>query len=220
MYCVLLGPPGSGKGTQSEFLVEALGLIHVATGDMFREHLRHQSELGRKAQSYIDEGNLVPDEITIAMLLERIDATQGGSTIFDGFPRTIDQARALDIALTDRGQKGDHVLLLEGSSEELVLRLGGRLTCPADGTIYHETKSPPEIPGHCDQCSNLLMQRSDDEPKAITNRIQVYNEQTAPVAEYYEQTGMLVRIDGSQPPNQVRGELLKVLKESRSNGDT
>lgn len=220
MYCVLLGPPGSGKGTQSEFLVRALGFIHIATGDMFREHLRRQSELGRKAQNYIDKGVLVPDEITIAMLLDQIDTTQSSSTVFDGFPRTINQARALDIALMGRGRKVDHALLLEVSSEDLALRLGGRWTCPADGTIYHETNSPPEIAGQCDQCPNLLIRRSDDEPEAIANRIQVYNEQTTPVAEYYEQTGMLVRIDGSQPPAQVRVELLKALKNSRSNGDT
>ena len=214
MHLVLLGPPGAGKGTQAVDLAKETGLVHVATGDMFRENVRGGTELGVIAKQYMDKGELVPDEVTISMLLERLsrDDAHTGSML-DGFPRTLEQAFALDKALEERGQRVDRVLLIEVSPDEVQRRLGGRWTCPTDGAIYHETNKPPAVAGKCDDCGSALIQRDDDKPEAITRRLTVYNEQTAPLIGYYTEAGKLTSVNGEQSPEAVRADLLNALKE-------
>ena len=213
MHLILLGPPGAGKGTQAVNLAKVTGLVHLATGDMFRENLRGESELGLLAKTYMDKGELVPDEVTIRMLLDRLgrpDAATGA--MLDGFPRTVAQAEALDAALGKRDQQVDHVLLIDVSSDEVKSRLGGRWTCPEDGAIYHEVNNPPKNDMRCDNCDVALVQRDDDQPEAIANRLEVYEEQTAPLIGYYEAAGKLARIDGQQSPDAVGEALLETVK--------
>ena len=213
MHLILLGPPGAGKGTQAVNLAKVTGLVHLATGDMFRENLRGESELGLLAKTYMDKGELVPDEVTIRMLLDRLgrpDAATGA--MLDGFPRTVAQAEALDAALGERDQQVDHVLLIDVSSDEVKSRLGGRWTCPEDGAIYHEVNNPPKNDMRCDNCDVALVQRDDDQPEAIANRLEVYEEQTAPLIGYYEAAGKLARIDGQQSPDAVGEALLETVK--------
>ena len=214
MHLVLLGPPGAGKGTQAVDLAKETGLVHVATGDMFRENVRGGTELGVLAKQYMNKGELVPDEVTISMLLERLsrDDAHTGSML-DGFPRTLEQAIALDKALEERGQRVDRVLLIEVSPDEVRRRLGGRWTCPTDGAIYHETNKPPAVAGKCDDCGSALIQRDDDKPEAIVRRLTVYNEQTAPLIGYYTEAGKLTSVNGEQSPAAVRADLLNALKE-------
>ena len=212
MHIILLGPPGAGKGTQAARLVEATGLVHVATGDMFRENVRGGTELGLLAKSYMDRGELVPDEVTIAMLRERLDRPDAAAgSLLDGFPRTTEQARALDDALAERDQAVDAALLIDVPADEVRARLGGRWTCAADGAVYHETNNPPAAAGVCDGCGAALTQRDDDTPAAIDRRLTVYERQTAPLIAFYEAAGRLVRIDGARAPADVSADLLAAL---------
>ena len=211
-YIVMLGPPGAGKGTQAANLAEATGQVHVATGDMFRENVRGGTELGVLAKSYMDRGELVPDNVTISMLLERLgrpDAAAGA--LFDGFPRTVEQAGALDAALSERDSAISVALLIDVAEEEILRRLGGRWSCADCGAVFHEVFNPPKTERKCDACSNDLMQRDDDQPEAISRRLRVYEEQTAPLIQFYEQQGKLVRVDGEQPPDAVGADLLAAL---------
>ena len=211
-YIVMLGPPGAGKGTQAANLAEATGQVHVATGDMFRENVRGGTELGVLAKSYMDRGELVPDNVTISMLLERLgrpDAAAGA--LFDGFPRTVEQAGALDAALSERDSAISVALLIDVAEEEILRRLGGRWSCADCGAVFHEVFNPPKTERKCDACSNDLMQRDDDQPEAISRRLRVYEEQTAPLIQFYEQQGKLVRVDGEQPPDVVGADLLAAL---------
>lgn len=212
MHLILLGPPGAGKGTQAVNLAKATGLVHLATGDMFRENLRGETELGLLAKTYMDKGELVPDAVTIRMLLDRLDRPDAATgAMLDGFPRTVAQAEALDAALGERDQQVDHVLLIDVCSDEVKSRLGGRWTCPQDGAIYHEVNNRPKNDMRCDNCDVALVQRGDDQPEAIANRLKVYEEQTAPLIGYYETAGKLARIDGQQSPDVVGQELLETL---------
>ena len=217
MFLILLGPPGAGKGTQAALLAEARSLAHIATGDMFREAMRSGSEVGQQAKAYVDRGELVPDELTIRMLLERLTQPDcAGGCMLDGFPRNLEQAKALDTALTERGQAVDHVAYIRVSEEELTERLGGRWTCRQCGAVYHQRNSPPATAGRCDQCGGELYQRSDDQPETIRRRLTVYFRDTAPLVEYYRQRGKLIEVDGQQGIEAVGRALLNALESSMS----
>lgn len=212
MFLILLGPPGAGKGTQADTIVAHTGVVHIATGDLFRENIRNETELGKQAQVYVGRGQLVPDELTVRMLLDRLDRPDTGrGALLDGFPRTIEQARALDEALAERGQAVDKVLYIRVGEEEVVRRLGGRWTCRRCGAVYHELFSPPKERGRCDRCGGELYQREDDKPETVRNRLAVYNEQTAPLIDYYEKQGKLAEVDGEQGAQTVGRDLLRAI---------
>jgi adenylate kinase len=217
MYLVLLGPPGSGKGTQAERLKEQLGLPHVASGDLFRHHISNQTELGRLAKGYIDRGELVPDDVTIAMVRERLqqpDCDEG--VILDGFPRTLPQAQALDEILASRGRALSGVLYINVPDEELVRRLSGRWLCRRCQTPYHVVFSPPAQEGVCDECGGELYQRDDDRPETVRARLRVYHEQTAPLIDYYRRASLLVEVDGAGDIETVNATLLDAIRSLAS----
>lgn len=197
MFLVLLGPPGVGKGTQAERIQKEMKLAHVASGDLFRENMSNETELGVLAKTYIDKGDLVPDEVTIAMVKDRIqrpDCAHG--VLFDGFPRTLPQAEELDKMLADDGYRLDGVLYLYASDEVLVKRLSGRRICRNCQAPYHVVFNPPAKEGVCDVCGGELYQRDDDKPETVLARLQVYHNQTAPLIDYYRQAGLLKEVDG------------------------
>ena len=196
MRIVLLGPPGAGKGTHAAGLAAALGVERVSSGDLFREHQRNDTELGRLARSYMERGELVPDEVTVGMVLEWIDAPgRRQGFVLDGFPRNVVQAEALDSALGD-GDGVDKVLYIRVGHEELMRRLTGRLVCRDCQTPYHQDASPSARPGRCDVCGGELYRRDDDSPAAVGTRIRVYAEETEPLVGYYSSAGKLEDIDG------------------------
>ena len=197
MYIILLGAPGAGKGTQAVMLAENLKLVQVASGDLFRQALRDETELGLKAKAYMDKGQLVPDEITIQMVLERLSAPDcAGGAILDGFPRNLAQAKALDKALGERSQAIDKVVYISVSEAELLKRLGGRWICHQCQAPYHEVDSPPRVTGKCDRCGGELYQRADDNTETIKQRLKVYFTETSPLIDYYTGSGKLLKIDG------------------------
>ena len=196
MRVVLLGPPGAGKGTHAAGLAAALGVERVSSGDLFRQHQRQDTELGRLARSYMERGELVPDEVTVGMILEWIDAPgRREGFVLDGFPRNVAQAEALDSALGD-GDGVDKVLYIRVGHEELMRRLTGRLLCRDCQTPYHQDASPSARPGRCDVCGGELYRRDDDSPVAVGTRIRVYSEETEPLVGYYSRAGKLEDIDG------------------------
>lgn len=203
MRLVLLGPPGAGKGTQAKKLVERFHLSHISTGDIFRENIKNQTELGKKVESYLSSGRLVPDELTIAMLWDRLDREGEQGFLLDGFPRTLDQANALKAGLAERGRPLDAVLSIEVAEQVLVKRLAGRRTCPHCGASFHIADQPPQKEGICDTCGTSLVQRPDDSEETVQNRIDVYREQTEPLVAYYEKEGILVHVDGDRPVDVV-----------------
>lgn len=211
-YIVLLGPPGVGKGTQAKILAEKTGLAHISSGDLFRENIKNQTELGQLAQSYMNKGELVPDDVTIAMIRDRISRPdcQAGA-ILDGFPRTPAQAEALKRMLAELGEEVDFVPFINADEEVLIRRLSGRWTCRAHGHVFHETFNPPKQPGVCDIDGSELYQRDDDKVETVKRRIQVYAEQTAPLIKYYREAGKLIEIDGAQPIEQVTAALMKAV---------
>ena len=213
-YIVLLGPPGVGKGTQAEILAEKTTLPHVSSGDLFRENMKNNTELGKKAREFIDKGELVPDDVTIAMVKERItrpDCKEGA--ILDGFPRTPVQAEALQKMLA--GFKGDVnvVPFITAAPEVLIERVSGRWTCKAQGHIYHQKFNPPKVAGVCDIDKSELYQREDDKAETVARRINVYFQQTAPLIDYYRAKGKLVDIDGTQPIEKVTASLLSAIRQ-------
>lgn len=198
MIVVFLGPPGAGKGTQCKELVERYSLQHLSSGDALRRHRKEGTELGKKAQSYMDEGALVPDDLIVAMMMDEMKGIgQGNGAILDGFPRTIGQAEELDSALTKTGAKVDVVLNLEVDDSKLEARITGRRSCPACGAAYHVTFNPPKQENKCDAGCGELTQRPDDTAEVVLNRIKTYHEQTSPLVEYYQSGGNIVNIDGN-----------------------
>jgi adenylate kinase len=211
-YIVLLGPPGVGKGTQAKILSERSGLVHISSGDLFRENLKNQTELGKLAQTYMTKGELVPDDVTIAMIRERLtrpDCKDGA--ILDGFPRTPAQADALENMLHEFGGQVNAVPFITAPDNVLVERLSGRWTCRENGHIFNEKFSPPKETGKCDFDGSELYQRDDDKVDTIKRRIDVYLGQTSPLIDYYRNNGKLIEIDGTQPIEQVTQELLTAL---------
>ena len=215
-YIVLLGPPGAGKGTQAEIVSEKMGLVHVSSGDIFRENLKQQTELGKMAQGYMNRGELVPDDVTIAMIRERLsraDCVKGA--LLDGFPRTPAQADALAGMLATLNSQVNSVPYISVPAEVLIERLSGRWTCRAEGHVYHEKYNPSKIAGKCDVDGSELYQRDDDKPATVENRIRVYMNQTSPLIEYYRQKGLLGEIDGMQPIDDVTADLMAAIEKGK-----
>lgn len=212
-YIVLLGPPGAGKGTQAEILAKKTNLAHVSSGDLFRENIKNQTELGKLAQSFMQKGELVPDDVTIAMIRDRIsrpDCVAGA--ILDGFPRTPNQASALEKMLAEFKGEVNAVPYITAAESVLVERTSGRWTCRAQGHIYHEKFNPPKQAGICDVDGSEIYQRDDDKVETVTKRIRVYLEQTMPLVDYYRKAGKLIEINGMQAVEQVTKILLDSLK--------
>lgn len=214
IYIVILGPPGVGKGTQAKLLKEKLHLPHISSGDIFRENIRNGTPMGILAQTYMKKGELVPDDVTIAMIRERFsrpDCVNGA--ILDGFPRTPGQADALAVMLEGFGGLVNLVPFITAPNEVLMERLTGRWSCRVGGHIFHEKHNPPQKPGICDFDGSELYQRDDDKPETVIHRIDVYQEQTAPLIDYYKQRGTLVEINGFMSIEQVGAQLLSALKK-------
>jgi adenylate kinase len=217
---VLLGPPGSGKGTQGERLQEDLELPYWATGDILRAAVREGTDLGRAAKGYMDRGDLVPDEVIVGMIGERIDSEEAADGfILDGFPRTAPQADALTSKLEELGRELTAVLLIDVSDEEVVRRLGGRRTCVENGHVFHVEFSPPKQEGVCDVDGSELITRDDDEPEVIRHRLEQYHEKTAPLIEHYDGRSLLRRIEGSVAPDAVADEIQRTLATVRLEAD-
>jgi adenylate kinase len=211
-YIVLLGPPGAGKGTQAELIASTLNLPHISSGDLFRENLRGQTELGKQAEVYMTRGELVPDELTIAMVKDRISRPDcAAGALLDGFPRTPAQAEALASMLAELGGKVDVVPYISVPTDILMERLTGRWTCKTDQHVYHVKFNPPKVAGICDIDGTELYQRNDDKPEAIERRLNVYLAQTAPLIAYYKERGLLVEVDGSQSIEDVSAAMRKVI---------
>ena len=211
---ILLGPPGAGKGTQAAKIVEKYGVPHISTGDIFRENIKKGTELGKKAQEYMNRGELVPDDLVIEIATTRLleDDCRNGF-LLDGFPRTVYQAEKLDEFLAAHGSKIDKVLDIAVEKEELMVRLTGRRVCKACGASYHVVNIPPKKEGICDVCGGPLVQRADDNAETVANRIEVYEAQTMPLIEYYEKAGNIAHIDGATGLESVFADIVKALGE-------
>jgi adenylate kinase len=212
---ILLGPPGSGKGTQGETLQEDLELPYYATGDILRAAVRDQTELGRQAKEYMERGDLVPDDVIVGVIAERIGQSEAADGfILDGFPRTTPQAEALDAKMAELGRRLTAVILIEVSEEEIVRRLGGRRVCPS-GHVFHVEFDPPTNEGVCDVCGEPLGIREDDKPEVVRHRLVQYEQKTKPLIAYYEDPGLLERVDGEQDPDKVGDEIRALLATLR-----
>ena len=213
-YVILLGAPGAGKGTQADILQQRLGLAHISSGDLFRENISKQTELGKLAKAYMDKGELVPDDVTVRMVLDRIvrpDCARG--VVFDGFPRTEAQAKALGAALLRAGKRVNGVVLVNVRDQVLIERLSARWICPADGTVYNMLSNPPQIIGRCDKDGRALEQRNDDKPETVRRRLDVYHTQTQPLIDYYRAEGLLHELDGEREIDRVQADLVKIVEE-------
>ncbi|HEX3734264.1 MAG TPA: adenylate kinase [Solirubrobacterales bacterium] len=217
---VLLGPPGSGKGTQGERLQEDLRLPYYATGDILRAAVRDETELGRTAKAYMDRGDLVPDEVIVDVIAERIDSADAlDGFILDGFPRTVPQAEALDAKLEQLERAVNAVVLIDASDDEVVRRLGGRRTCTENGHVFHVEFNPPKQDGVCDLDGSELIVRDDDKPEVIRNRLEQYHGKTEPLVDYYDRRSVLRRIDGTATPDDVAEEIRRTLATMRLEQD-
>lgn len=211
---ILLGPPGAGKGTQAVRIVEKYGIPHISTGDIFRDNIKRQTELGKKAQEYMNKGELVPDDLVIEIATDRLlrdDCKKG--FLLDGFPRTVYQAEKLDEFMHAHGGKIDHVINLEVEDDLLIFRLTGRRVCKQCGASFHVVNIPPKVEGICDRCGGELVQRADDTEETVKNRIAVYKEQTMPLIDYYAKANNITTLDGGAPLDQCFAEIVEVLGE-------
>lgn len=216
LYLILLGLPGAGKGTQAALIAQAARIVHITSGELFRENIRKQTELGREAQPFVEQGKLVPDELTVGMLLDRIsqpDAVKG--FVLDGFPRNVDQAKALDGALAGNGKTIDMALYIEVSTDELVRRLSGRWNCGKCGAVYHEESRPPKVSGACDRCSGQLYQREDDRPDVVRTRLKVNVKEMEPLLQYYRSGCKLYEVNGELGVDAVKDGLLEAMSRGQ-----
>lgn len=214
MKIIMLGAPGAGKGTQAKKIAEKYNIPHISTGDIFRANIKNGTELGKKAKTYMDQGLLVPDELVVDLVVDRVgqeDAKSG--YVLDGFPRTIPQAEALDNALTAINEKVDYAINVDVPDENIINRMSGRRACVACGGTYHIEYAPTKVEGICDACGGKLVLRDDDKPETVKKRLDVYHEQTQPLIDYYNNKGILVDIDGTQEMSQVFDAIVKVLGE-------
>ena len=214
MKIIMLGAPGAGKGTQADIIANRYEIPHISTGDIFRANLKEGTELGKKAQVYMDRGDLVPDELTVEMLLDRVaneDCKKG--YVLDGFPRTIPQAEVLDKELSAKGEAVDYCINVDVPDENIVTRMSGRRSCPKCGAIYHIVHIKPDKEGICDKCGTALTQREDDREETVRKRLAVYHEQTAPLIDYYEKKGLLRTVDGTRDMKKVTEQIESVLKD-------
>jgi adenylate kinase len=212
MKIIMLGAPGAGKGTQAKKIAEKYQIPHVSTGDIFRSNIKEGTQLGRKAKEYMDQGALVPDELTIGMLIDRIqqeDCKNG--YVLDGFPRTIPQAESLQKAITEMGQKIDFAINVDVPDENIINRMSGRRACISCGATYHIVYNPSKIAGICDVCGSELVLRDDDKPETVKKRLAVYHDQTRPLIDYYKEAGVLVNVDGTQELNKVFSDITDIL---------
>lgn len=212
MKIIMLGAPGAGKGTQAKMIAAKYGIPHVSTGDIFRANIKNGTELGKKAKTYMDAGQLVPDSLTVDLLIDRIsqeDCVNG--YVLDGFPRTIPQAQCLEDALKARGEAVDYAINVEVPDSNIVNRMGGRRACVTCGATYHIVHIPPKTEGICDKCGSELILRDDDKPETVQNRLKVYHEQTQPLIDFYSAKGVLKEVDGTQDMNAVFEDIVKIL---------
>jgi adenylate kinase len=213
VYIILLGAPGAGKGTQAVMLAEKKKLVQVASGDLFRKALQEQTELGKKAKVYMEKGQLVPNEITIQMVLERLSAPDcADGAILDGFPRNIEQAKALDKAMAQKSRAIDKVVYIKVAEGELLKRLGGRWICRNCQAPYHEVDSPPKVKGKCDRCGGELYQRADDNVETVKKRLEVYFAETSPLIDYFKRAGKLLEVNGEGAAADVNRRIIAALR--------
>lgn len=212
MKIIMLGAPGAGKGTQAKLIAEKYGVPHISTGDIFRANIKNGTELGKEAKEYMDKGLLVPDELTVRLLLDRVaqDDCKNGY-VLDGFPRTIPQAEVLDKKLTKLGDSVDFAVDVDVPDENIIRRMSGRRACLNCGATYHIVNIPPKKEGICDVCGSELVLRDDDQPETVKNRLKVYHEQTQPLIEYYTAKGVLRTVDGTLPMEEVFDAIVKIL---------
>ena len=212
MKIIMLGAPGAGKGTQAKMIADKFGIPHISTGDIFRANIKNGTELGKKAKEYMDKGQLVPDELTVEILLDRVanDDCKNGY-VLDGFPRTIPQADVLDKELTKLGDKVDFAINVDVPDENIVRRMSGRRACLKCGATYHIEHIPPKTEGICDKCGSELVQRDDDKPETVQNRLSVYHEQTQPLIEYYDKKNILKSVDGTKDMQEVFTDIVNIL---------
>ena len=212
MKIIMLGAPGAGKGTQAQMIAEKFGIPHISTGDIFRANIKNGTELGKKAKEFMDKGLLVPDELTVQLLLDRVaneDCKNG--YVLDGFPRTIPQADVLDSELTKLGDKVDYAVNVDVPDENIVNRMSGRRACVKCGATYHVKYNAPKTEGICDNCGSELIQREDDKAETVLNRLSVYHEQTQPLIDYYDGKGIVKNIDGTKDLNEVFADIVAIL---------
>ena len=214
MKIIMLGAPGAGKGTQSKKIAEKYGIPHISTGDIFRANIKNQTELGMKAKGYMDQGMLVPDELTLELIMDRFtnDDCKNGY-VLDGFPRTIPQAEALTKALADKNDAVDYAINVDVPDEAIVTRMSGRRACLACGGTYHIKFNPTKVEGICDACGGELVLRADDKPETVQKRLDVYHEQTQPLIDYYQTQNILKEVDGTLPLEDVFGAIIAILED-------
>lgn len=212
MKIIMLGAPGAGKGTQAKMIADKYSIPHISTGDIFRANIKNGTELGKKAKTYMDQGLLVPDELVVDLVVDRVGQTDcSNGYVLDGFPRTIPQAESLDAALEKLGSKVDYAINVEVPDENIVRRMSGRRACVACGATYHIVHIPTKVEGICDRCGSELILRDDDKPETVKKRLAVYHEQTQPLIDYYNDKKVLVEVDGTKDMNDVFTDIVKIL---------